>query len=410
MRILFLNDDYPPLGGSSVSSVIEGLRRGLEQRGHQTRVITTHRTETDPLIIRRDTVVSLPVSYRISLRHWKCLWNPPVSRMLEEEIKAFRPDVVHAHNLHMYLTYDALRIARRHAKTVCITLHDVMSFAYARLATERFLNSGGRDVRVTIVDQIHSAGLQWNPVRNWMIRRALRQNATTVIAVSDALKRALEANGITSITRIHHGMDATLIAPPDAAATFRSAHDLGNRKVILFGGRLSLDKGAVPLLHALQIVRRDIPNVLLLVLGDPKRWKGLVQAANLEDDLSNTTRCVGWLDREQTSAAFAATDIVTTPSLCLDTFNLMNLEAMIAAKPVVGTIFGGTPEVIQNDVTGFVLDPRKTAAYAEKLTLLLQNAELAHQMGNAGRTRAQSEFSLDRQVEEHVTIYNPKAI
>ncbi len=404
MRILFLNDDYPPLGNSSVSSVVERLRAGLEKRGHETGVITTHRRETNAGIVRDGSVTSLPVSYRTSLRHWKCVRNADVSRMLEREIPAFRPDVIHAHNLHAFLTYDALRIARKNAKTVCITMHDVMSFAYARLTTEKFLNSGGRDARVTVIDQIRSAGLQWNPFRNLMIRRALK-NADHVIAVSDALKRALEENGIPGAVRIHHGIDRAWTASPDAVASFRRTQGLDGRKTILFGGRLSLDKGAVPLLKALQIVRRSVPNVLLLILGNPDRWQALVRAAGLSEDLSANMRCAGWLDREQTAAAFGAVDLVTTPSLCLDTFNLMNLEAMSAGKPVVGTVFGGTPEVVEDGVTGYVLDPRNADVYAGRLAELLSDDAKARTMGEAGKTRAREEFCLERQIADHLRLY-----
>jgi glycosyltransferase involved in cell wall biosynthesis len=51
--------------------------------------------------------------------------------------------------------------------------------------------------------------------------------------------------------------------------------------------------------------------------------------------------------REDLPGLFAASSVVTVPSLCLDVFPTMNLEAMALAKPVIGTVFGGTPEIVE---------------------------------------------------------------
>ena len=69
MKILFLTDDYPEQGGTSVTGVVRMLDRGLTKAGHSVSVITTHRKEKNPGIARRGHVVSIPVSYRTSLRH-----------------------------------------------------------------------------------------------------------------------------------------------------------------------------------------------------------------------------------------------------------------------------------------------------------------------------------------------------
>ena len=56
-----------------------------------------------------------------------------------------------------------------------------------------------------------------------------------------------------------------------------------------------------------------------------------------------------------------------TPSICFDTFGLVSLEAMEMKKPVVATSFGGSKEVIEDGVTGFIENPFDVAAYADKI-------------------------------------------
>ena len=422
MRILLLNDDYPPRGLSSVGSVAEDLARGYRDRGHHVSVITTHRTEEDGSIPaspvfdseaqtrgagrrREGDLWSIPVSYRRALRHWHCLFSPRVSRMLKKIMADIRPDAVHAHNIHTYLTYDALRIARMHTPNVILTAHDVMSFSYSRLATAAYLASEGRETHLTALDHLRQAGLQWNPVRNFCIRCALKKYVTHVVAVSESLAQALRSNGIETSTVIHHGIDcSTWQAAAEEVEAFRERFKLHGKKVILFGGRISLDKGVVHLLRALDMLRREMPNVTLLAVGEEERFQGMLERAGVSHDLSQHIVVTGWLPHEELPAAYASADVVTTPSLCLDTFNLMNLEAMAAAKPVVGTIFGGTPEIVVDGVTGFVRNPLDLPAYTEALRTLLLDRTLAERMGQAGRERAEKHFTLKNQVEEYLRL------
>ncbi|MDO8648439.1 MAG: glycosyltransferase family 4 protein [Candidatus Peregrinibacteria bacterium] len=404
MRILFLTDDYPEEGGSSVAGVVHTLDQGLRHAGHDVSIITTH--QTGEPIQRRDRVVSIPVSYRKSLRHYYCLHMPAVSRMLDEEIAKVKPDVIHAHNVHQHITYDGLRVARKHTEKLFLTLHDAMSFNYARLMTDRYLASEGKEVETTFLDHIQQVGLQWNPFRNRRIRRYIDRNVKTVFAVSHALKRALDVHGIPRVEVLPNGTDiGSWEASSEAIAAFKAKHDLNGKKVLFFGGRLSRDKGSTPLLTALRTIRETIPEVMLLVLGDKARLGGLIAEAKAEDLFATNIRCAGWLNQKEMAAAYGSVDVVTTPSLCLDTFNLINIEAMSAGKPVVGTIFGGTPEIVVDGITGFVRNPLKVEGYTEALLKLLKDDALAKRMGEVGRKRVEEHFSMERQTENVFRYY-----
>ncbi|OGJ55147.1 hypothetical protein A3D11_03695 [Candidatus Peribacteria bacterium RIFCSPHIGHO2_02_FULL_49_16] len=395
MNILLLNDDFPPHGKSSVSGIVKDVAQQLKTKGHAVTIITTHRTNISPKIIREGNVISLPISYRTSLRHYFCLYNPKVARLLAQELRKIKPDVVHAHNLHTHLTYHALAVAKRFTPHVSITMHDVMSFSYGRVATKNFLDSEGQDVHTDLFDHIRQAGLQYNPLRNMCIRFMLRRNATRVFAVSNALKRALDAHHIINTEVRYNRIDTHFWRnDEEGAVRFRKEHRLEDRKLILFGGRLSRDKGSTPLLHALNSIRKNIPNVFLIVIGNPVSWEGLVREAQIVEDLSQYITCLNWLSKEELRSVYSSADIVTTPSLCLDTFNLMNAEAMSCETPVVGTCFGGTPEVVENDVTGFIRNPLHIEEYTDALQKLLTDDVLAKNMGKAGRKRMEELFDI----------------
>jgi starch synthase len=98
-------------------------------------------------------------------------------------------------------------------------------------------------------------------------------------------------------------------------------------------------------------------------------------------------------------------DVFVTPSICFDTFGLVNLEAMEHGKPVVATVFGGSPEVVADGVTGFVANPFDLAAYTARIEELLLDPERARAMGAAGRQRMLERFTIERLAREFLEEY-----
>jgi len=113
----------------------------------------------------------------------------------------------------------------------------------------------------------------------------------------------------------------------------------------------------------------------------------------------------GWIGREEIKVAYVAADIALLPSIHLDAFGRVNIEAMAAKKPVVGTCYGGTPEIVVDGVTGYIVNPLYPEQIAEKTLDLLKNPKKAEQFGQAGYERAKTKFNLDDKVKEYLLCY-----
>lgn len=404
MRLLLLNDDFPPAGKGGAATVTHNLARGFAAAGHDVHVLTTH--QDGPAVRVQDAagvrVTSLPIAYRPALRPYLSLWNPAASRHVRDFFaESGRFDAVFAHNVHGYLSYAALGIAARHAGTVTATFHDVMSFSYGRLATKRYLagTPGTFDHRVYAADHIAQAGLAWNPLRNSLIRRSLGA-AGVRVAVSEALKTALLQNGVPCDTVIHNGIDPAAVTPSvQAVEAFRTRLGL-NGPTVFFGGRLSGDKGFPELLRAMREVRKKVPQAALLLVGDAGRARGMLQGVTPDDHVIQT----GWLGREELMCALAACDLCATPSMCFDSFPTVNLEAMALGKPVIATWYGGSSELVQEGVTGFIVNPADTAALAARIATLLTDPVRGAAMGQAGRRRIDADFTLAKQVQAYLAL------
>jgi type III pantothenate kinase len=144
----------------------------------------------------------------------------------------------------------------------------------------------------------------------------------------------------------------------------------------------------VQTLKALDVLRASVPDVRLLVLTrstaqeqglDDPRWAGVRPHVVLG----------GWLEGEMLAAAYQVADVVVTPSVYLDPLISVNPEAMLAGKPVVTTCLGGAREIVEDGVTGFVVNPLHVPALADALRRVLTDPDLAARMGAAGRVRAQ---------------------
>lgn len=102
---------------------------------------------------------------------------------------------------------------------------------------------------------------------------------------------------------------------------------------------------------------------------------------------------------------YAAIDIYVCTSTS-EAFSLVVAEAMACGKPVVATNVGGIPEVMSDGKTGFLVPPGDPDAVAEAAEPLLQDQTLRRLMGDCGRRRVQSEFSLERMITTHEKLYH----
>src|SRR3569833_401327 len=92
-----------------------------------------------------------------------------------------------------------------------------------------------------------------------------------------------------------------------------------------------------------------------------------------------------------------------------ETFGLVNLEAMQFSLPVVSTTEGGISEVVNDGDTGFLVPRRNVTALAKKIEILINDAELRHKMGEAGRERYYSFFTIEKFEERLANILKDAA-
>jgi glycosyltransferase involved in cell wall biosynthesis len=330
-----------------------------------------------------------------------------MSRAVEE----LAPDVVHAHNVHIHLSWASLAAARAGGARVVLHVHDIMPVCHQKMfchLDERLQPGDPVVYRNGPVKCALCVRARYNPFRNRAIRRVLARDVDRLVTVSDEMGAALAQNGIGPSTTIWNGLPLDTPAPdPAVGAALAERLGLAGRPVVLHGGRIDRLKGGLELVVAMERVRRVVPEALLLTVGDalPGFLEELHALAGRLGLAHDALVHAGWLTGEELEAAYRLADVVATPSLCFESFGLVNLEAMAAGRPVVASMWGGPADVVVDGVTGYLVNPLHVGALADRLTRLLQDRELAEAMGRAGRRRVEAVFGTEAAIDATLALY-----
>ncbi len=411
MKVLFLCEVGDPGVGSSTRQMYQHAAR-LRALGHEAAAVVTVRKQSDatPTEVLGTPVFRLHSDYPERFRAWRSLHNRVIDGPLDAILREWRPDVVHAHLVHTHIGYHALTQARRAGSRVVFTAHDVMTFCYQKLTCFHGGEAAGGklfDVTARAAKCVPCQRFRFRPGRNTRIRTVLERDVDAVTVVSDALGEVLRANRVPVHATVHNALALAPTRPTDdAVAAFRAKHGLAGMQVVTIGGRLHEQKGVGKLLEMLAVLAPRFPALRLLVMGKREIYDGefrpLAQALGVADRVVP----VGWLGPDELPLAYAATDVFVTPSICFDTFGLVNLEAMEHGKPVVATSFGGSREVVLHGETGFIENPFDVAAYAGWIGRLLANPAEARAMGQRGRQRLLERFTIERLADDFLRVYS----
>jgi glycosyltransferase involved in cell wall biosynthesis len=405
MKILFALDDFPPVTYTSASMLTYNLAKELLKRGHEIFVITSVQ---DKLKQGEEECEGLKIfriysNYNSRWKYYLSLWNPSVVFKFRRIIKGINPDIVHFHHIHRYISYRCFNIAKKNAKAVFLTAHDVMLVNCGKLMPSK---NGEYFYRVKTIEQIRNTKKRYNPLRNIIIRHYLKY-IDKVFSVSNALKEFLKINGIKNIETIYNGINVEeWKTEKENIEKFKEKYNLYNKKTIFFGGRLSGAKGGDQILQAVSLIKKELSNdVVLLIAGERNKYVERMKKSIEKLNIDKNIIFMGWLDNEGLRTTYNSVDACVFPSICFETFGMSNLEAMACKKPVVSTNFGGPNEVVVDRETGYLVNPYQIKLMADKITDLLKNPQKAKQFGEAGYQRAKTKFSTRIHAEETLRWY-----
>ncbi|MFN8413089.1 MAG: glycosyltransferase [Anaerolineales bacterium] len=367
MRIGLMVDNYKPYI-SGVTNQVELSKRHLELAGHDVYVFTfgdvSYTEDNEPRIIRSPGLPLADTGFYLSLRY---------SRKAKQLLQTM--DIVHVH--HPFLSG---RLALRY----CLPLHIPIVFT----------NHSRYDLYAQTYLPMMPEEISQGMLQAYM--PSFCQAVELVTTPSQGMIKVLSDLKVDShIEVIPNGIDMKRFhsAAPLARSDFGFQED---DILLVYAGRIALEKNIPFLFQSVAGVVQAIPNVHLVVIGSGiQQYEDEIKQLISDLEMNEHIHLFGKVEYKNLPSYLAMCNIFVTASIT-ETFGMSNVEAMGAGLPVMGVHSVGVGDTVDDGVTGF-LATHDLPAYTAKLTRLCLDQDLRNQMSIAAR-KASSNYAI-----EHVT-------
>jgi D-inositol-3-phosphate glycosyltransferase len=265
------------------------------------------------------------------------------------------------------------------------------------------------------VRRIHQGENDLFPIERLDIEARLVATADALIAECpqdrDDLIKYYQADP-AKITIIPCGFNPKEFYPVDKKLAKEALGFDSNQQLILQLGRMVPRKGVDNVIKALYLLKDEMPNLKLLIVGGEKTENASGTCAELqrlqdlaaELEVTDQVLFLGRKDRQNLKIYYDAADVfVTTP--WYEPFGITPLEAMACATPVIGAEVGGIKYSVIDGKTGFLVPPKSPKTLADRIALLLNDEALLAQMSETALLHVYEKFTWQRVAELVDSLY-----
>jgi glycosyltransferase involved in cell wall biosynthesis len=281
--------------------------------------------------------------------------------------------------------------------------YDVLHMLDKRATMNGLFASIGIDVKLVAYRGIIGNIAYWSP-QSWLY--LLNPRIDRIICVCEAIRRYMLDLGMPGLrlrrnvpVTIHKGHDPNLYAGD--AVDLKEFEIPDGAFVVACTLRAVPRKGVPVFIEAIDGLPPGL-NIHFLMAGtkmDSPQHRELVE----KNSYANNIHLYGFLKRMPW--ILKSVDVSVLPSLKREGLPRAMLEAMIAGVVPIVTNSGGSPELIENDISGFVVEPGDAAAIREKILALYNDRELRERMGVAAKQRVLTNFSIEKTARETIAVY-----
>ena len=343
-------------GVGGAERILAAVIAELQAQGHEQLVLNPFSTASSGQFAS----ICRPITYR-GRGCDRITQLPQVRRWLRTELDDFQPDAVH--------------VLLFHARVLTATIPR---------------RPGTRWLLTQVYDDTLRLGR--HPRARQILDRWSGRRFDRIVAISASVQRFLLAEHRyppSKVVRISPGWEGVPVAPNP------SPHP-----TVVCVAKFRAEKGHRVLLDAFDVLRREVPDARLLLVGDGELEREL-RAEVASRQMGGSVEFAGAVTEVWPS--LARSHVFVLPSLT-EAFGIAAVEAMAAGLPVVASEVGGLPELIRPGVSGELFPPGDHQALAAHLVRLIRSPELRQRMGAAGQEEAQP-LRMDRTAKRYVDLF-----
>ena len=299
-------------------------------------------------------------------------------RQITDIVEDFKPDVIHVNHCH-FLTWIANYIKSIYGIAYVVSAH-------------------GTDIYQSTID--HRMRI--------LTRQALERSEFILSNSNYTNKWLLKIFGhrLKRKTRILPcGVDLQAYPRDHEIKIINEKYHLDGKKVVIFVGRLTWEKGVIYLLKAASLINAEI---FIIGSGAEKlKLQNFAKSKNLKN-----VHFLGYFGKEyieELREFYKRADCVVVPSICDEGIGIVVLEAMASETPVVATNKGGIPLAVKDGKTGFLVRAKSSKLLAEGINKVLDNEKLRHTLGQNARKLVEEKFDWVRLSEMVYKYYSQSA-
>lgn len=371
MKICIVSDAYYPYP-SGVSEYGFYVAKYLRKFGHDVQILTTaypnlkgiKNEETEKGVKRIGRVFFVPINKSFATP--TIGWGIP--RIVANFIKKENFDVLHLHTpLPPGISYYALRAS----KGTNIGIFHSTGFKFFKRGSGLFKSLFGKNLR-----KIHGR-----------------------IAISPSARDSIASYVPGDFKIIPCGVDTEKF---HLNVQKKKELQTSNPKILYFG-RLDRRKGLPELLKAIPIIKKKIPNILLVVAGRGPLEKECKKLAK-ELKISGSVIFKGFIPDEEVPSYYASCDVYCSPALGGESFGIVLLEAMAVGTPVAASNIIGYDFVIKNEYNGLLFNPRDPKDIAGKVLRIITDKKIKDKLVDNGKNFVKN-YSWEKVVKDMENFY-----
>ena len=395
-KILLVSKFYYTRGGAEVVAI--NMANDLAKRGYEIGVFTMDYPEnlspenfyTAPQV---DFSGGLSNKIKFAMR---TMGYYGIASSFKKALSEFKPDIVHLHNVHSYLSPAVVKLAKEFGCKVVWTLHDykLACPAYSCLnrgqICEKCFTSKINVVKERCFkENLPASILAYFEAKKWNVKK-LQRYVDYFICPSAFIKRQMLKAGLQEEKL---KVICNFVDPVKLEQLKNTEVSTDRENFYVYVGRLSEEKGVATLLKA----AKDLPYKLKMVGGGPL-YDGLVSTYS---DCQNI-EFLGHQSAENVASILSKAKFLVLPSECYENNPLSVIEALCAGIPIAGANVGGIPELIDKK-SGVVFESRNVKDLSRAITEVMNGNKYDYR---EIAKESQVKFSFDAHFKQLKELYN----